>query len=87
MGQILAAVHMAFFHYLFADWPNHLLMVLEHFSSLLRENEIGKQVFKSYWESEALIQRLFPPNRESETFDPYQHLTLVLEMLALKWRI
>jgi len=78
----VVAVHTAFFHYLFADWPKHLLLVLEHFSSLLRVNEIGRELFESFWDSDALIQRFFPSNQEGESGDSYQRLNHVLKTLS-----
>ena len=75
------ATHIVFFHFLFADWPRHLIAVLKCFTTILKTNEIGWPLFEQYWSTDKLVQRFFPQSQQSQN-TPYPFLRHVLETLA-----
>ena len=74
-------VHIAFFHFLLADWPRHLIAVLECFTSILKTNKIGRPLFEHYWSTDKLVQRFFPQSQQSQN-DPYLLVRHILETLS-----
>jgi hypothetical protein len=71
-------VHIAFFHFLLADWPRHLIAVLTCFSSILKTNKIGWPLIEQYWSTDNVVQRFFMQNQN----DPYPLLWHILETLS-----